>query len=108
MEVNMITHNAVPVSGDIGGMRGEYRHPNDMIAITSKKEYDLFRAFNRANRDFVEVCNLYVRGGCKGPRRLLEKLSDDFSNASQNLRDHYGDDVWSKWHARSHWVIKKA
>lgn len=104
----MITHNAVPVAGDIVGMTGEARHPSDMIAITSKKEYTLFRDFNRANKAYIETCDLYVRGGCKGPRRLLEKASDDFSNASQNIRDHYGEDVWSKWHARTRWVIKKA
>ena len=103
-----ITHNAVPVSGDIPGMRGEARHADDMIAITSKHEYALFRNFNRANKKYTELCSLYVYGGCKGPRRLLDKASFDFNNASRDMRNHYGEDVWSKWHARSHWVIKKA
>ena len=101
-------YNVVPVSGDIPGMRGEARHSEDMIPITSAKEMTMFRNFNRASKDYAELCDLYVRGGCKGPRRLLDKASDDFSNASQDIRDHYGESVWTKWHSRTGWVIKKA
>ena len=103
---NEINYIAIARSGDLIGMAGKDEAP-DTFAITTKAELKLWRTFNRANRVYLEACSDFVFAGCPEDSRAVDGASDAFSDASQALRDYLGDDVWSKWHARTRWVAKK-
>ena len=101
-----ITHRAVARSGDIPGMSGPDEEPV-RFDITTKAELDMWKDFNRANKDWLEISWVIVLAGREAPRRLYDKLLAVYIRANDALREHYGAEVWSKYHSRTTWVIVK-
>jgi len=94
---------AVPRSGDIPGMGGS----DVSFSITTKNELAMWRAFNRANKDWLEISWVVVLAGRKAPRRLYDKLLGAYIRANDALKAHYGVELWSKYHSRTTWVVVK-
>lgn len=108
MQYNYI---AYPIEGDIVGMTNEGEEL-ETFPVQTAEAYRLWRAFNRASKDYVDICCLYMLGNGKGSRRLVDKLSKIYYDARDDLRGHLGrdhndDDIFSKWHGRTTWVLRK-
>jgi hypothetical protein len=96
---------AIAREGDIPGMTNP-GEPPATFPVTTNEELKMWRDFNRANKDYLEHCDLSVRAGCKGPRRLFDKARTAFYDAYEALQQYYGENVFSKWHGRTTWVCK--
>ena len=102
---------AYPTEGDIVGMANVGEEP-ETFPVQTAEAYRLWRAFNRASADYHDICWLHVLGKGKGPRRLVDKLSKIFYKSLDDLRVHIGRDhddeeIFSKWHGRTTWVLRK-
>jgi hypothetical protein len=100
-----VNYIAIAREGDIPAMTNP-GEPPETFDITTKEELTLWRAFNRTRKDYQELCSLSVWAGCRGPRRLLNKSRTAFYDAYEAIQNYYGEEVFSKWHARTTWVCK--
>jgi len=94
---------AIARDGDIPGMGGT----DVSFPITTPAELAMWRDFNRANKDWLEISWIVVLAGRRAPRRLYDKLLGVYIKANAALREYYGEEVFSKYHSRTIWVVVK-
>mgnify|MGYP003634622535 CR=1 FL=1 len=102
---NSITHIAIARSGDIVGMS----NPGEVetFDISDSVTFKAWRAFNRLNKQYHAAMSVFLNSGGKESHTVPEGVREDFYNAYGDMQALYGEDGFSKWHARTTWVVKK-
>ncbi len=98
-----IHYIAIARSGDLPGMAGH----TVTMPVTTKKALRLWRNFNRLHNIFhVAFSCRWLYGAPKKECEILQRNAlDAFFAASRELGEYYGEE-WTKWHARTDWVVK--
>ena len=93
---------AIARTGDIAGManKGEII----TLPIEGKAELAQWRKFNRAGKIYQEAASYNVDSGYEA-QALFDAAGDIYYAEHQKMYDIYPEE-WSKWHARTGWVVK--
>ena len=101
-----MSYIAIAKSGDLVGMANK----GEIVSMEIGSPYTLkaFKAFNRINKIYNELAMINCDAGFSDETSdAFFAVSKLFSAASEKLRAIYGEDEWSKWAARTSWIIKK-
>jgi len=102
-----VNHIAISRSGDICGMSNDGK--GETLSITTKEELKAWREFNRLNKLHHRACSEFLKDTKNAnAQKLFDAAYILFIDASHKLKDLVGSEVWSKYHTRTTWVVKKA
>tara|TARA_R110000751_G_scaffold189974_1_gene295837 strand:- start:828 stop:1169 length:342 start_codon:yes stop_codon:yes gene_type:complete len=105
----MKKYEAIAISGDMG--------PNGMgdhatIIKIEPEDLPIWRAFNRANKHQVAAATRFVCGPTSGKQhdldhKIFRHSYAAFLDCHLAMVERFGADSWSKWDARTFWVVRR-
>ena len=105
-----INYVAVSRSGDIPGMSNDGY--GEILPIAGKGELATWREFNRQAKLYRAAVAKWAasyktkESNRNALNRTAQKINDNRATVTYAMYGMLGD-VWSKWHNRSDWVVKK-
>jgi len=104
-------YKSIAKSGDLSA--GAMQKKAASFKIKTKLEMEIWREFNRHNREYQQVCSQVCRESKGYEERmsvgLKKKRAEGYKRflKSNCLMRGYYDRVWNKHHAQTIWVLKK-